>query len=235
MKKKILFLLILILLTGCKADYNLKINLGGNVIESGSIYIDAALLGKGDNSSDYKVFLDELLEKYGASAYRTKFKFKQTNYVGVRFNHRYTSISGYTNQTPAIPLLYNFVSDQNEEGHVKINSASKSKIGEYHNLIGDIPTRVEGIEVSITLPYKVTKHNAARVDSLNNEYIWILTPGMANDQIVLEYNENQLYSNNPLDLLRFVDIYIYIMIALVLIIAIGIAMIKSKITYMNRL
>lgn len=235
MKKKILFLFLVLLLTGCKADYNLKINLGGNVIESGSIYIESSLLGKGNNSSDYNVFLEDLLKKSGADVYRTTMKIKKSNYVGVLFYHRYNSLSGYTNLTPAIRLLYDSVYDTNTNGYVQIHSSDKSKISEYHNPTSDVPSRVEGFEISISLPYKVVKNNATKVDSVNNTYTWVLLPGMSNDNIILEYRENEFYTTNPLYLARFVDLYIYIAIALVLIILLVIAMIKSKLPYVNKL
>lgn len=235
MKKKILILLLILLLTGCKADYNLKINFGGNVVESGSIYIDSNLLGKGTNPSNYDEYLNQQLKKYGAEVYRTKIKFKSGNYMGFHFYHRYNNVSGYADQTFVTNILYDYIRSENNNGYVTLHSAEKSKLSEFHNLTSDIPTRVEGIEVSISLPYKVVKNNATRVDLDNNEYTWTLTPGMASDNIILEYRENQLYTTNPLYLARFVSVYVYIFIGLILLTLIAIAIIRSKLSYMNKL
>lgn len=235
MKKKIWILLLVLLLTGCKADYNLKINFGGNVIESGSIYIDSNLLGKGNNSSDYKEYLTQILKKYGADVYRTKIKFKSGNYIGFHFYHRYTNLNGYINQTPVTNILYNNILSENNDGYVTIRSSEQSKIAEYHNLISDIPTNVEGIKVSISLPYKVVKHNATNIDAVNNKYTWILMSGMANDNIILDYRDTELYTTNPLYLARFVSPYVYISIGLIVVVLIMTAIIKNKLNYTNKL
>lgn len=235
MKKKLLILLLLLLLTGCKANYNLKINFGGNVIENGSIYLDSNLLGKGGNSADYKEYLDNLLREKKASIYRNKIMVKKSNYIGILFYHRYRTFNNYITETPATKLLYDYINQTNIDGYVKINSSSRSKINDYHNITGDLPTHVDGFEISISLPYKVIKTNATKINSETNTYTWLLTPGLADDSINLEYRESELYTNNPLYLMRFVNIYIYITGAMVIILLIISLIIKNKFRRINRL
>ena len=72
MKKKIFILLLLLLLTGCKANYNLQFNFGGSVIESGKVYFDSSLKGKNGYSTNTNDFLVQILQENDASNYKTK-------------------------------------------------------------------------------------------------------------------------------------------------------------------
>lgn len=215
MKKKIFILLLLLLLTGCKANYNLQFNFGGSVIESGKVYFDSSLKGKNGYSTNTDDFLAQILKDNNASNYKTKIKFESGNYVGYSFYHRYRGINYYNGNSPLLKSLYGYLNVTNTDGYVKIE-ANNSNLANYNNPTSDNPTRVESIELTISLPYKVIKNNATRVNASKNEYTWYLTPG-GNDYINLEYRTTSLYSNNPLDLMRFVNIYIYIFIVLLIV------------------
>ncbi len=235
MKKKIIVLFILLLLTGCKAKYGLQINFGGSVIETGNILIDKNLVGLGGTSNNTDIFLEDLLEKYGATKYRLKTKINETNYIGYKFYHRYNNLEYYSNQSPAINLLYDYVNYSSLDGFSTIQSSDKSKIDTYNSTASDVPTKVEEINISIALPYKVIENNATTIDRENNIYTWVIVPGAESEKIKLSYRDSELFTNNPLYLARYVSPYIYIVVLIAVVAIIVIIVIKGKMRYINKL
>jgi len=235
MKKKILFLLILLLLTGCKANYNLKINFGGNVVETGTIYLNSNLLGKGKYPSEYKEFLNQISNDYYLNNYRKKFSFNKNGYFGYNIYSRYHNVTSYANQSPAIKALFTGLITDKSDHYVVLKTTEENKISNYHNVIGDIQTIVEAIEINISLPYRVVKHNATNVDTNTNTYTWKFYSNTTNKGINLEYRDNELFTYNPVFLLEFVSPYIYITVALAIILLIIISAFRSRARYVDKL
>ena len=234
MKKKIFILLALILLTGCKAKYNLQINFGGNVIETSNVYLNNSLVGRNGYSSNKDEFLDEIAEKYNFNMMPKKMKFKEGNYLGYKTYRRYNNISIFSRTSPAIAILYDSLSVTEENNRVIIKTIGDSKIPEYHNPSSDNFTAVEAIEINITLPYKVTKVNTARIDTETNTFTWVFN-GNSREGINLEYRTDEWYTTNPLYLMKFVSIYVYISIFLILTLIIIILVVQSKFRSVNKI
>ena len=235
MKKKIFVLLILLLLTGCKAKYNLQINFGGNIIETGAIYFNSNLLGKGNYPSDYKEFLKKASEDYYFSSINKKIPFNSDNYFGYNFYKRYHNVNYYS-QSPAILALFNGLSVTKNDHYIKWQTNGNNKIADYHNLTADIPTIVEGIEINISLPFKVVKHNASSFNATTNTYTWTFNGNTnAAKGINLEYYDNEIFTYDPIYLFKFVSPYVYITIVLVIIVLIIISTVKSRARYRNRI
>ena len=233
MKKKLFILLGILLLTGCKANYHLQINLGGNVIETSSIYLNSSMLGRDEYPSDSDEFLDQIAEEHGFK-FMKKIKFEEGAYLGYKTYRRYGSVSSYVNQSPAITVLYNNLTVTKENNHVILKSDGDNKIPTYHNPTGDIPTTVERIEISITLPYKVLNHNANSSNSENNTYTWVFDPSDARE-FLLEYTTDELYTSNPTYLFQFVSPYVYISAFLVIIILIVLIVARNKYVLANKI
>ena len=88
----------------------------------------------------------------------------------------------------------------------------------------------------MSLPYKVTKHNANSVDTNSNTYTWFFNSATPSDKgINLEYMDNEVYTYNPLYLFKFVSPYIYISILLVIIILIVIGSVRTRSRFRNRI
>lgn len=236
MRKKIFILLVLLLLTGCKAKYNLQINFGGNFIETGTISFNSNLLGKGGYSSSTNEFLHQMGDKYNFNWIVKKLPFDNGSYVGYDFYQRYPNYDRYASQSPAIKALFNGLSVDSNDHYVKLNSRGYNSIPDYNKPNGDFPTRVEGIEINISLPYKVVKHNASRVDNDTNTYTWTFNANTPNTKgINLEYRDNEIYTYNPAYLIKFVSPYIYITLLLVIVVLIAISSIKTKARFRNRI
>lgn len=214
--KKTLILIFLLLLTGCKAKYDLKLNFDGTIAESGTIYINSNLLGKNGYPAETDEFLKQVASEYGFSNYRSKRSFNDSNYFGYHFSHKYSNINYYLSQSPAIKNLFGRLSVEEKEHYVIFKTSGGNKISTYHDLKKDTPTVVENISISITLPYKVVKHNATRVDNSTNTYTWIFN-GTSNGDIDLEYRDNEIYTIDILNLFKFISWYIYAIVLLVIV------------------
>ena len=236
MNKKIIILLFLLLLTGCKARYNLQINFGGNYVETGTVSFNSSLLGKGGYSSKDSEFLNQLGKKYNFNWITKKLRFNNGNYFGYDFYQRYRNVSSYSNQSPALKSIFNSVSIDDNNHYVKLNTRGFNNTSKYHNPTSDFPTIVEGIEVNITLPYKVVRNNANSVNTETNTYTWIFNSSTPDTKgINLEYQDNVLYTYNPVYLFKFVSPYVYISILLILIALIVISSVRTKARFRNRI
>ncbi len=234
MKKKIVFLLILLLLTGCKAKYSLKINFGGGVTESGIIYLDKNLLGQLGNASNSEKFLENVANDYNFSNYKTKVKFNDDRYIGYKFYHQYHDISAISIQTPAIKTLFDGLLVNKNDHYVILKTKGSNKINDYINKIADAGVTVEEIEISISLPYRVFKSNATKIDTKTNTYTWRFNATSQND-INLEYRDNQYFTDDFLLLARYVSMYIYVLIFVMLLILLIFIYSKCKHKYKNRI
>ena len=235
MWKKLFILLVLLFLTGCKANYNLQINFSGNYVESGTIYFNKDLLGKGNFPSDEKEFLKEIGQQYRFDWLKSKKYFSVGNYFGYEFSHVYKNYNNYSHNSPVFRNIFGGLSIVENDHYVKMNTAN-NYISNFQNKSGDISTIVEGVEISITLPYKVVDHNANSVNAETNTYKWILNGNSSNDKnIKLSYRDNELYTYNPIYLVRFVEIQIWIFISLVVLLLIVLASIKAKSRSVNKI
>ena len=236
MKKKIFILLILILLTGCKAKYNLQINFGGNYIESGTIYFNSSLLGRGGYSNNYTEFLNEAAKNYNFNWILKKIPFNNGEYFGYDFYERYSNSSKYSNNSPALKAIFNGLSVEENDNYVKLNTKGYNGTLNFHAPDSDFSTIVETIEINISLPYKVVKHNANSVNADTNTYTWIFDSHTDyNKKINLEYMSNEVYTSNPVYLFKFVSPYVYLAILLVIIILIIISSIRTRARFRNRI
>lgn len=236
MKKKIFVLLILLLLTGCKAKYNLQINFGGNFIESGTVSFNSTLKGKGGYPSTSSDFLKQVATKYGFTWINKKVSFDDGNYFGYNFYQRYPSANSFANRSPALKAIFNTVTISEKDHYVKLETVGYNNISTYHKPTGDFPTTVEGIEINVQLPYKVVKHNATSVDANTNTYTWRFdgnTP--INKGIDLEYRDNELYTYNPAYLFQFVSPYVYIAAILIIVIIVVAGSLRAKAKFRNRI
>ena len=192
MKKKIFILFVLVLLTGCKAKYNLQINFGGNFIETGTIYFNNSLLGKGEFPSEKKEFLKYLGTKYNYNWINKKLPFSNNTYFGYDYYQRYIDVYTYSSQSPSLKALFGGMSVDSDNHHVKLRIGG-NKISEYNKPFGDIQMVVEGIEVSVSLPYKVVTSNATSTNKDTNTYTWTFNANSSSSAgIVLEYIDNEV-------------------------------------------
>ena len=194
MKKRILFVvLIIVLCSGCNANYKLTIKEDGTVDESVYASEDSTFYENYSKSSVGKVignllspYLDELNEK----KYTVNTKVNETN-GGASISKTHDSIADYTRNS----ILYNQFTDKinYEEDGNKITISAKGAFAKETQELGIF--NVDTSTIMIELPYKVLENNADEVEG--NIYIWKFTE---NDkeirEIRLVYDKTKIYNDN---------------------------------------
>ena len=207
MKKIMILVFLLILLTGCSVEYDLKIN------EDLSIVEEAKLTGTDEFFRNYYrttkknvllSFLDEYESYLKEKNYEYELKDDDTPYVLVKNN--YSDINTYINNS----ILFN---DYFDEINYTVNgNISKIETVGYNENNPDNPERfdVTSLDIKITCPYKVTDHNAYKVDKKTNTYYYHLDE-KSNYKILLEFNNEKKYNRNE-DIFEIIFILLLIII-----------------------
>lgn len=196
MKKIVILLVFIFLITGCSVKYSLVIN------EDLSITEEAKLTGTENFFSNYykttktnviKSYLDIYQGILDENNYQYELKNDQVPYVNIK--KTYDNISLYTKES----ILFNGYFDEvkySENGDIK----KIETIGFYEGNPDDNEDRfyVSELEISIKCPYKVVNHNAKNVDKKTNTYYYDLSK---DNKILLEYDISSKYNPNS-DLIR---------------------------------
>lgn len=207
MKKIIMLILGLFLLTGCAVKYNLVINDDLSIVEEAKLtgtdnffanyYKTTRTNVLKDNIEIYQDILDE-------NNYQYELKEDTVPYVLV--TRKYNDALDYVNNSK----LFNDYFDEvkyTEDGDIK----KIETIGFHENDI-DNPERfiVSELEITIKCPFEVKNHNAQKVDENNNVYYYTLNN--ENNKILLEYDVSKKYNPNA-EIIRIIIICILIIIA----------------------
>ena len=191
MKKKLLFvILILVLLSGCKAKYSLKINKDGSVEETLVATEPPEYFDNYKHTSVGKVisyvmtpYIDILNEK----------KYEVNNVVnvntdsGATVKKKYSSFKDYIGNS----VIYSQFTDKinYEENGDKVTISLKGKFSSSTQNQSYIP--VTDGKITITVPYKVLDNNADVVDG--NNYTWIVENNKGQErEIRLSYTKSKL-------------------------------------------
>ena len=191
MKKKLLFVfLIVILLTGCKAKYSLKINKDGSVEETlvatePPEYFDAYSHTSVGKVISYVItpYIDILNEK----------KYEVNNIVnvntdsGATVKKKYSSFKEYIGNS----VIYSQFTDKinYEENGDTVNISIKGRFSASTQNQAYVP--VKDGKITITVPYKVLDNNADHVNG--NEYTWIVENNKGQEkEIRLSYTKSKL-------------------------------------------
>lgn len=230
MKRIIILLSIIFLLTGCTVKENIKINKDLSVEEKIEMHESRDFF-----NSRYKMLPINIVKDILYSNDRDKvlkengYDFKienNSNYPYVIANKKYSTIEDFTNNTIFKNQYFNNVVTSNNNNLISINASDfilhdEQDVNYYY---------VDNLYINITLPYVVTDNNADKYKASTNTYTWIINDKTENKEIKLTFDKNRLYIYN-------LGLYISIGIALGLIV-IGIYIIfklRKKNIKMNRL
>ena len=226
MKKKIIFvILMLVLLSGCKAKYSLKINKDGSVDETlvateTPEYFDTYKHTSVGKVISYVImpYIDVLNDK----------KYEVTNNVninsdsGVTVKKKYNSFKDYIGNS----VIYSQFTDKinYEENGDKVSISLTGKFSSSDQNQSYVP--IKDGKVSITVPYKVTDSNADKVDG--NTYIWLFDNNKGEErEIRISYTKSKLLN------LDF-NYSAIIIVALIVILAIFAFVVYTKYKKSNR-
>ena len=208
MKKIVILIIAVFLITGCSVKYNIVINEDQTIVE------EAKLTGTDDFFANYykttrlnvlKSFLDIYQDILNEKGYQYKVVEEDTPYVLV--NKKYSNGNEFVNDS----ILFNDYFDEvkyTEDGNIK-----KIETTGYNGNDPDNPDRfdVKELEISIACPYKVKNHNAKYFNEKTNTYFYELND--ENDKILLEYDTGVKFNPNE----KLIRILIICGIALVVI------------------
>lgn len=196
MKKIILLVISLLLVTGCAVKYNVVIN------EDLTLTEEAKLTGTSSFFDNYykttktnvlKSMIDIYKDILDENKYTYELKEDTIPYVLV--NKKYDNVSEYTNNS----ILFNGYFDEvkyTEDGNIK-----RIETMGYMPNDPDNPDRfnIKELEISITCPYKVTNNNAKNYNKETNTFYYELNS--ESDKILLEYDVSKKFDPNGNNLL----------------------------------
>lgn len=191
MKKILLLVLFIFLITGCKVEYNLVINndlsVSESVIMTGTDeFFDSFY--KSSRINVVEMFLDEgRRDDLKKSGYEYNIVEDETPYVVATKN--YNSMEEFVDKTIFKEQYFEDLEIIKEENIVTLKNKEFIPIS---------PDSIEryGIKITtlkITLPYEVVESNASLYDDLSNTYIWYISDGNEDFSLVLSYDINKIY------------------------------------------
>ena len=207
MKRIIVLLLTIFLITGCKVNYNLVIN------EDLTLTEEANLTGTSEFFNNYykttkKNVLKSLLEIYQDNLNDNNYNYelKDDNVPYVLVSKKYNSIDEYTKNS----ILFNGYFDEVKytvDGNIK-----KIETVGFNPNESDNPDRfdIKSLNISIKCPYVVKNHNAVKVDESTNTFFFELDN--EHEKILFEFDSSSKFNPNK-NLIRTIIICILAIIA----------------------
>lgn len=200
---KIIIIILCLLLSGCKIDYNLKITNDNKYVEK----CDLLKYFPGGNSVEYiegtsetrdiaELLRSDAREKLNTMAY-LKYKLidvESANYKGVRTTRTFDGAVAY-NYNLLIKELYDDFSVNLDKNIVTLSAKgfNREKV-EYSN--EEAGFVIDNSTITIDLPYKVIENNADEVDESKNIYTWYINKDTKEKDILLKYDVDSLYALN---------------------------------------
>ncbi len=217
MKKIVILILAIFLVTGCKVKYDVVIN------EDLSVKEEAKLTCTDDTFSVYykttrvnvlKSFIDMYKDFLDEKEYQYELKEEDNPYVLV--TKKYDNPSDFVNNS----ILFNDYFD--EVKYTEKDNIKKIETVGFHENESENQDRfdIKELEITINSPYQVVSHNAKKVDKRTNTFYYELNE--KNNKILFEYDANTKFNPNS-------DVIGTLIICLLMIVAIWIVII-----YLNK-
>lgn len=193
-KKILLLIIITFILTGCSTNYNLKINLDGEVSESIKSEVTNSILEDQSKSKDEKKkYLEELIKFFDSELEYDDIVVNDDNAI-INISKNYIDIYDYLDNSKSYSYLFKSMDYKLDKDTVTITTE---------------PTDYETenkTEITISLPYKVISNNANEVDEKTNTYTWIIDDKTDTLEITFKTGLTNLYTYNLLKLAKYANI-----------------------------
>lgn len=200
MNKRIylLFISLLILCSGCTAEYTLEINEDLSLEESFTAMETAEFYNSYSKSSVQKVIgfiLEPNLEYLNENGF-TVTQVINTKDAGVKVQNTYANCKEYKEKSQVPNQLSSDweCTENGDEITLHINGSfsddEQNQDGRY---------LIEKAQIRIVVPFEVSNHNADSYDKNNNSYIWKFDESGVEKDITLTFNKNKKVdkSENP--------------------------------------
>lgn len=220
MKKKLFLIIVVLLLTGCNANYKLVVDKDFNIKENVNVEVSKKLFDiKGvDIDTVLSDQITEFNKKISIPVDNYTLK-KGTNNIDININNKYDSIESY-NQSSILKNvngkveLYDYTRDDG-------NNADVFQIMINYDFFNLVKTRnltnhkLDSLNLVVEFPYEIISTNADKVEK--NVLTWDLTKLVKSRSFYIEYNKDKLYRDNTALILLIVGCVIAISILIVVI------------------
>ncbi len=192
MNKKILILVLaIILLTGCTAKSEVKVNYNGNVSEKVTVLSNTVAF-KNDKYS-IKQMIEASISNYLKALEFRGYKFETVEgkkESGAYFTNNYNNICSYFQNTGFNQYVYQHISCVEDDKYIIIKN--DTEYIPYCENCSNWPS-LNKIKLELTLPVNALENNA---DSINNKtYIWNYDENTTNKDFYLKISKQELNKN----------------------------------------
>lgn len=225
---KFLIILLCLMLTGCRIDYNLKITDKNKFVEKTDIMAyfpngNSISNEPGEEGYDIAEVLRsdarEYLNTLSYSGYNL-INIESTNYKGVRVSRTFDGAVSY-NYNMLVKNLYDEFSVDLSDDIVTISAKglNREKVESRYEMMGMV---LDNSSINIELPYKVLENNADEVDKNKNIYTWNIDKNTTEKDILLKYDSSNVYALNMKTIGTKVNMtVVYVILVFLIIIIVG--------------
>jgi len=213
MKKILLLIGCIFLITGCKVEYNLEINndltVSEEVLMTGTddffdIYYKSSRLNVVN-----MMFSDYEKKKLSENGYKYEIVDGTTPYVLTKKN--YNNVSDFKNKTIFVEQYFDDISVLENEGIITLQTEG------FYRIEPENPNRydIASLTIKIKCAYEVLEHNASDYDKNSNTYTWYIGRDTSDFSLNLKYDTNKVFSSSNNDLMLIVGTIIVMGLTLV--------------------
>lgn len=216
-KVKVLMLLLLtVLVSGCTANYDVKINLDGSVKENVELLEVKERILPDFTNKKFKDYVKEYINLNELNQTVKDYELlNNSETAGIFVKREYNDIYQYVNTSPAIPFVFKKVKIRTKDEMIILKSVETGYDLVYEENDGVL--NYTNSTITLSLPYEVISSNADHIDEETNMYTWDFDQDF--DGIEIKYNPNKKYTNDLLKLLKYATSGTYLIIALIVIVA----------------
>lgn len=192
MKKKILILLMLIILSGCTVKENININADGSVSEKTNISFDNEMAVNYDTPTKYA---EDFLKYYNNAIELKNYSYdvsENKSNTDVVFNRKTVKLCDGIKYGLFVDNLYSDIECSEDDYYYIIKSNSQQLLSKP---MSEKKFDVERVELNIKVPIPLEENNADNVS--NNTYTWFFDENTdSNKSVYLKINKTLLENKN---------------------------------------
>ena len=216
--KLIVIIFILILFTGCNANYSVNIRSDGKVEEKLTMSFDTNLIEADDKN---KFILDQIKNRRDNNMlvdYSIKKDIK-SNKSTITAKRIYKSLSDYIEKSEFLPILFEKTSYIDDYGIKGLQTTGEFYYDNIFDMsVSDEPT-FDNIDIKVHSQFKLLENNASSIDSDNTMH-WNINSENKIFSLNFKYNNSKRYDISIKDYLK--ENYMSIIVLVILIVSVGI-------------
>lgn len=198
MKKILIISILSLLLTGCSAECNIKINKNLSITESNKIYGIASNIGK-----NYATVETGIMARINSYYYYDEFSkynykvFDEDEYAGATFTRNYDTIEEWLDSHFVKTIFYKGTIEHNDD-LITISFKLNNENGYLSPNISDPNFYLSPILINITIPFKIVDGNYDLIN--DNTLIWNYNGINISDELKFTFNKNLLKDGTKIDI-----------------------------------